>query len=423
MPPPARPPRILIIADNASSRFGGEAILPLRYFTLLARRGRDVRLITHERNRDDLTGYCPDLAGRILYSPDTFAHRALWRIAARMPGAIRDHLFGNLIGLITGLQHRRMARTLIAEGGVDLVHQPTPVSPTAPSLLHGLGVPVVIGPMNGGMAWPPGYENFDGRIARLFVILARPLAGVVNRLIPGKRRAALLLVANPRTAGALPQAHPRVIELVENGVDFSLWPRRERPLRAPGGFRLVFMGRLQALKGLAETLTALALARATLPESDLTLDILGEGPERAPLTALAERLGLAQAVRFHGHLPQGACARHLAQADALILASLHECGGAVVLEAMAVGLPVIASDWGGPADYLDPTCGILVAPAPRAGFPARLAAAMATLAHDPAQARKMGAAGATKVRARFDWQHKIDRIEVLYAQVCGARPD
>ena len=60
-------PRILIVADNASARFGGEAILPLKYFTLLARRGRDVRLITHERNRDGLLALAPDLAERIVY--------------------------------------------------------------------------------------------------------------------------------------------------------------------------------------------------------------------------------------------------------------------------------------------------------------------------------------------------------------------
>ena len=71
------PPRVLIVADNASAAFGGEAILPLKYFTLLARRGRDVRLITHARNRPALEAAFPDLAARVLYSPDTAAHRWL----------------------------------------------------------------------------------------------------------------------------------------------------------------------------------------------------------------------------------------------------------------------------------------------------------------------------------------------------------
>lgn len=418
-PLPPTPPRILIVADNASALFGGEAILPLKYFTLLARRGRDVQLITHERNRDALTAALPDLTDRMLFSRDTKLHRVLWRVGARFPGAIRDHLFGNLMGLVTGWQQRKLARGLAQAGKIDLVHQPIPVSPAAPSLLFGLGVPVVIGPMNGGMTYPPGYEDFEGRASRLFVAMGRPLAGLVNRVIPGKRRAALLLVANARTAAALPVHHVPVVELVENAVDFDLWSGTTPDFRPDDTFRLVFMGRLQALKGLAQTIDALALARQNLPATNLTLDILGDGPEMAALQAQVAHLGLSEAVRFPGFLPQKDCAQYLANADALILASLRECGGAVVLEAMAMGLAVIASDWGGPADYLDETCGILVAPSPRAGFVDRLAEAIVTLASDPALAHALGQVGAVRARAQYDWSVKIEQMEGLYRRALG----
>ena len=413
-------PRILIVADNASARFGGEAILPLKYFTLLARRGRDVHLITHARNRDALEASFPDLTGRITYSPDTALHRILWRIGAPLPGAIRDHLIGNLMGLVTGLQQRRLAHARVRAGLVDLVHQPIPVSPAAPSLLHRLGVPVVIGPMNGAMNYPPGYEDFEGGLSRRFVRAGRIVAGLVNRLIPGKRRAAMLLVANARTRAALPVNGPKVVDLDENGVDFDLWPDLgPRPARPPGApLRLVFMGRLIALKGLD-----IALQGMTLTHHPVTLDILGDGDQRAALQAQVAALGLGDRVRFHGFLPQTDCARHLTGADALILPSLRECGGAVVLEAMAMGLAVIASDWGGPADYLDAGCGRLVSPVPRASFAARLAEAMDEFAADPALVAQLGQAGAAKVRTRFDWQHKIDRIEALYREaVTGSAP-
>lgn len=419
--PPIQAPRILIVADNASATFGGEAILPLKYFTLLARRGRNVRLITHERNRNPLTAAFPDLVDRITYSRDTAAHRILWRIGARFPGVIRDHLFGNLMGLITGWQQRTLARHLVREGLVDLVHQPIPVSPAAPSLLHGLGVPVIIGPMNGGMSYPPGYEDFEGRASRLFVTLGRPLAGIINRIIPGKRRAALLLVANARTAAALPVDTVPVIELVENAVDFALWSGAVPAPRLENSFRLVFMGRFQALKGLSQTIDALALARQSLPGMTVSFDILGDGPELANLQAQVARLGLTDVVRFPGFLPQVDCAQYLANADALILASLRECGGAVVLEAMAMGLAVIASDWGGPADYVDETCGILVPPSPRPQFVPLLAKAMVSLASDPDKARALGQVGAEKARLIYDWQSKIDAIEALYHKVLEHR--
>ena len=414
--PSPEAPRILVVADNASATFGGEAILPLKYFTLLARRGRDVRLITHARNRDALLQAYPDLAERISFTPDTTAHRWLWRIGSRCPGVIRDHLFGNLMGLVTGWQQRALARKLVQAGSIDLVHQPIPVSPAAPSLLHGLGAPVVIGPMNGAMNYPPGYEDFEGRASHLFVALGRPLAGFINRLIPGKRRAAMLLVANPRTAAALPVRHVPVVELVENAVDFDLWAGHHRDPPQEGTFRLAFMGRLYPLKGLAQTLVALAEARARLPDITLSFDILGDGPDLAVLQAQVADLGLEDVVTFRGFLPQHECASYLAKADALILASLRECGGAVVLEAMAMGLAVIASDWGGPADYLDETCGILVPPAPRDEFSRRLADAIVTLATTPDLRQTMGQVGAERVRKHFDWQAKIDTIETLYAR-------
>ncbi len=101
-------------------------------------------------------------------------------------------------------------------------------------------------------------------------------------------------------------------------------------------------------------------------------------------------LGLNGAVRFHGFRPQAECAEILQRADALILNSLYECGGAVVLEAMSMGLPVIGPDWGGPADYLDETCGILVHPCPRETYAARIAEAIGELAADPERRVQMG---------------------------------
>ncbi len=117
-----------------------------------------------------------------------------------------------------------------------------------------------------------------------------------------------------------------------------------------------------------------------------------------------------------GFGPQAECATILAGSDALILNSLYECGGAVVLEAMGLGLPVIASDWGGPADYIDPSCGVLVSPVPRADFAARLAAQIVRLAQDPELCQAMGQAGIAKIRDQFDWEKKMDRMLEIYGE-------
>lgn len=411
--------KILIVAPNASSRFGGEAFLPLKYFQIMRQRGLPVKLIAHARNRADLKETLAPFLPDIFFIEDTIWHRMIWRAGSSFPQRIRQAIFGTLLDRVNMAFQARLIRRLISAGQVDLIHQPIPVSPLAPSAIYGFGVPVVIGPMNGGMVYPPGYEDLESPAMRRFVHFARNGARLMNRLTPGKRKAAVLLVANARTRAALPfPDHPQVIELVENGVDLATWMAPERSPRPAGApFRLVFMGRLVDWKAVEITLAALAIARSR--GLSVTLDILGDGPERARLEVRAAAPDLSDAVRFHGFLPQKDCVRHLAQSDALILNSVWECGGAVVLEAMSMGLPIIASDWGGPADYLDPSCGILVPPAPRSDYANRLTEAITRLAGDRELCNALGAAGARKVREQYDWEKKVDRILEIYAVAEG----
>lgn len=351
---PSSPPKVLIVAENASSRFGGEALLPLKYFQLLKRRGYAAKLITHARNQGDLDVFLSEYRSDIQYIPDTIWHRAAWRVGSVFPSRIRDVLTEITMKMAGFSTQSRLIRALIRKGEINIIHQPTPVSPRSPSAMHRFGLPLLIGPMNGGMRYPEGYKVYEDPLTRNFVRISRRLSVMVNRLIPGKRRAHTLLVANRRTRDALPLSHPNVVELVENGVDLSTWQapvQRQTRTDKAALFRLIFMGRLVDWKAVDVTLRTLHKARST--GADIRLDILGDGGERRALEALCTELGLQASVTFHGFLPQPDCAEYLAKADALILNSLHECGGAVVLEAMSMGVPVIAADWGGPADYLD----------------------------------------------------------------------
>ena len=91
----------------------------------------------------------------------------------------------------------------------------------------------------------------------------------------------------------------------------------------------------------------------------------------------------------------------------------------MVLEAMSMGKPVIATAWGGPLDYLDPTCGVLVPPESRTTIVERFAEAMLAMARSGAKRRQMGACGLAKVRSEYDWELKVDRIMSIYADAVG----
>jgi glycosyltransferase involved in cell wall biosynthesis len=135
---------------------------------------------------------------------------------------------------------------------------------------------------------------------------------------------------------------------------------------------------------------------------------------------LAERLGIDERVRFLGWRSQEQCAEYLSGCCALLLPSLYECGGAVVLEAMAMGRPVIATAWGGPLDYLDEDCGILVEPSSRAALIDGFSAAMVRLQSCTDLAQRMGAAGRQKLLKEFDWHKKIEAVLAIYESILPA---
>lgn len=131
---------------------------------------------------------------------------------------------------------------------------------------------------------------------------------------------------------------PGKVAIVRNGVDLAGFPF-ERRVR--DGRRLLFVGRLGWRKGLFRLLDALAILPA-----DVTLDLVGEGPLEGDLRAHAERLGVARRVRFHGFLPHPEVILAHRAADLFINPADYETGPLTLLEAMALGTPVVTTATG-----------------------------------------------------------------------------
>ncbi len=145
-----------------------------------------------------------------------------------------------------------------------------------------------------------------------------------------------------------------VPNIVDTEVFASAPVRRET--RRP--FRFVSAGNLIPVKDFGMLLEALAEVRSREP--DVTLTILGRGPLEDELRARAKALGLEEQVDLPGFVSRETMAELYREADAFVLASQAETFGVVYIEAMAAGLPVIATDCGGPADFLREDNGILI---------------------------------------------------------------
>jgi len=406
---------IIIVAENATAKFGGEAILPLQYFLRLRRRGVPTRLIVHERVKAELEADYPEALSDVIFVPDSRIQLALYRLGERLPMRFREYGPLALVGLLTSLKQRDVVKRTLATGFGDLIHQPVPVSPKTPSFAFGFDVPVVIGPMNGGMTYPTAFAYLQTTTERVFFRVARFLADFANLIIRGKRKAALLLVANERSARALPAFASKARRyLPENGVDLDLWRASKGVTTHDAPPEFVFIGRLVDWKAVHIAIESLAIVVRDLP---CRLKIIGDGPERPALEKQVEHLGVGRYVEFTGFLSQRECAHHLNQARALLLPSVYECGGAVVLEAMAAGVPVIATDWGGPADYITEHTGFRVKPESEDHMISEFAGHMSALALSPNLAHTFGERGRKRAEDVFDWERKIDQILGIYEQV------
>jgi glycosyltransferase involved in cell wall biosynthesis len=177
-------------------------------------------------------------------------------------------------------------------------------------------------------------------------------------------------------------------------------------------FVLLHVGRLAAEKGVHKILEAFRVARALLPVGTLRLVIAGGGPDEDAL-----RRAAPADVTFLGVLDHKRALPELyANADAFVFASLTETLGLVVLEAMASGLPVIATPAGGVADHLRNGENGLAFPANDIDS---MAHAMVRLAMDE-KLRDELARGARRTAEGLDWEGELDRLGASYHEVCLA---
>ncbi|MEF8940414.1 MAG: glycosyltransferase, partial [Salinivenus sp.] len=179
-------------------------------------------------------------------------------------------------------------------------------------------------------------------------------------------------------------------------------PPSGRP--SPPPFRIVTVGRLSPQKNVGGLLDALARQAGT----ETTLTIVGDGPRRSELEQQARTLGLKNRVRFLGQCDRGSVREALWDAHAFVLPSHHETFGVVLLEAMATGLPVLATASGGPEDLVTPETGLLVPP----GDPAALVDGLSALRD------RWSAFDADTIRARTREQYGpaafVRRTRALY---------
>lgn len=214
---------------------------------------------------------------------------------------------------------------------------------------------------------------------------------------------------------------PEQVTYLPNGIDVHAFapaagPKatiRQRLGLPVDGLILVFTGRLRPVKNLAPLVEAVALLAADFPT--LRLLLVGAGVERARLEQLAQTLNLADRVTFAGETLD--VRPYLHAADVFALPSLKEGLSNAMLEAMAVGLPVLATAVGGAPDLIRPgENGVLLPPAPS---PAQIVEALRPLLTDPARRQALGQRARQTVVEQCAFEVVGERILALYRELGG----
>jgi glycosyltransferase involved in cell wall biosynthesis len=269
------------------------------------------------------------------------------------------------------------------------------------------------------------------RPANIFGLPAAALAGVPVRIgnrreiNPGKsameiglQRAAYAcahrIVANSRAAAArlqVERVRARAISVIPNGLDVSEFETRRN--RQPG-HRVVVVANLRTEKGHDVLIDAAPDVLRRFP--DARFELVGAGPELASLRDRARARGVAHAFDFLGERDD--VPARLAAADMFLLPSRSEAFPNAVLEAMASGLPVVASGVGGILELIDDGHTGLLTPA---GDPVALADRLCTLMGDPALAARLGESARAQAEQRYSFDRMVAAFDALYLDELARR--
>jgi glycosyltransferase involved in cell wall biosynthesis len=406
--------KVLISAFACEPDEGSEPEVGWKWAQVMSR-SCDVTVVTQTKNRSRIEQWykanpqAPKISFQYMQLGGPWA-----AIKKKMPGGMY------LYYAIWQLKLTSLVNHLLSECEIDLIHHVTFASFRMPVWIRGR--PVIWGPVGGAetamMPLLVGHGTFIGRMRERFRNIGTIIAGrFVSLWEPSHRSHGMALASTPATG--------RVFE--ENGIPYHTLPTigfdssndliEDHGIQYNEPLKLVFVGRLHLLKGLHLLIVALSKLR----DQAVSLDIIGDGPERARLHKLVSQLKLDSLVTFHGHVPRTNLPKIFAEHDVVVAPSLYESGGLSVLEGFAQARPAIVLDCGGHALSVDEQCGIKIPIMPdQQGVIKSLATAIKAYQNDRALIVKHGKAAREKLKLFYSWEGKEKIMLKIYQDVLKA---
>ncbi len=418
--------RILLSCYYFSPYRGGEAAVGWQYATGIAKLGHDVTVLY-----GDLADSMPMKADVEKFAKETGLPERLSVVHVppdRLARKIHDlHAKPGLFFLYYPayrLWQKRAYATALrlhTNNPFDIAHQLTIIGFREPGYLWQLDTAFAWGPLNGAALMPWGFIPGFGWKGRYQHVVRNLMNWVQMRLPSRSRRAARAA----KKIWAVTEEDRHMVEniwlshaetMIETGANPSPSASvRRRSQDTP--LRLVWCGLLEARKSLHLVLHALAL----LPdEVECELHVVGDGAERTSWQRLGETLRLGNRVIWHGRVTHSKAQELMSAGHALVHSSVKEGTPHVVLEAMALGMPVICHDACGMGVAVDGNCGIKVPMRNPETSVAGFRDAMIRLWQEPALLGTLSE-GAARRAQELSWDNKILQVEAAYREILASQ--
>lgn len=425
-PPDKSRLRLLLVMEQCNPEWSSVPRVAFHLFDHL-RRIADVTLVTHERNRDALTRRTPE--AKMVFIAESAFVRDYYSVVAKLTsrGNVNwplQHALGYPVYAEFDRKVKEKFADTVRAGVYDAVLGMTPVLPRYPYSFAGFSeeTPFILGPVNGGLPFPDAFSDVAAKESAKFNFLRRFCS-----LIPGYNRtyreADAIIAGSTFTRdwieNSLGIAAEKLHLVAENGITPDYFSQPIRPTDPDAPLRLLFAGRLVPYKGGDMLLDALALASPQMTKPPL-LQFVGDGPEKESLAKQSHALGLTGQVEFTGLIPPEEMPARFFAADLFCFPSIREFGGAVVLEAMAAGVPCIVADHGGIGEYVREGAGIRIAPQSRADLVTGMADALVHYDRNR-DALRDAAVAARECAKPYLWENKAKTILDIVDAAVGSK--
>lgn len=401
--------RILVSAYGCEPLKGSEPGVGWNWVLQMAKYNQ-LYVITRANNQKIIEEYLPsDIKNNVIFYYYDTPH-FIKRLKNKAKGLYFYYFFWQ-IGIIP------LSKRIIKNNRVDYVMHLTFGSMWMPTFMPFLGIPFIWGPVGGGDCEPRSFLKLlapKQRIIQSFRYVMNKTALINPLIFIPALKAKAILCRTLNSADVVPQCFQskvRVVLETSMGEDIFIYKKHDRN---DGKIRFISTGRLLPSKNILSAIRSLQYLPKDL---DYEYFIIGSGNQKNEIEKEIITNNLSNKVRILDEMPRSEVLNELQKADIFLFPSLREGGSWALMEAMAIGLPVICLDWAGMKIITDNSCAIRLPVTNPEQMPKDMANAIAELVKDPNLRKRMGENGRKRIQTVFNWDVKGEFMEELFTEL------